>query len=146
SIRVAGGDVIRDEAEAATLGNRPPVAGLTANASYVRFDGGWQAGATYGAAKTTLGAPKNWTWTVGFSINLNEPVTDNVSLSDVEMNPVVGFASQSSVYPRVRQAALMSRLGNVISGLASWNKRDASATDNANGAFNTVAGDIVQLL
>ncbi|HGF1183291.1 TPA: hypothetical protein ACF6V9_005120, partial [Klebsiella pneumoniae] len=146
SVRVAGGDVIRDEAETATLGNRPPVAGLTANASYVRFDGGWQAGATYGAAKTTLGAPKNWTWTVGFSINLNEPVTDNVSLSDVEMNPVVGFASQSSVYPRVRQAALMSRLGNVISGLASWNKRDASATDNANGAFNTVAGDIVQLL
>lgn len=146
SIRVAGGDVIRDEAETATLGNRPPVAGLTANASYVRFDGGWQAGASYGAAKTTLGAPKNWTWTAGFSINLDEPVTDNVSLSDVELNPVVGFASQSSVYPRVRQAALMSRLGNVISGLASWNKRDASATDNANGAFNTVAGDIVQLL
>ena len=146
SIRRAGGDVIRDEAETATLGNRPPVAGLTANASYVRFDGGWQAGATYGAAKTTLGAPKNWTWTVGFSVNLNESINDTTVLSDVELNPVVGFASQSSVYPRVRQAGLMSRLGNVISGLASWNNHDASATDNANGAFNTIAGDIVQLL
>lgn len=146
SCRLAGGDVIRDTAETATLGNRPPVAGLTANASYVRFDGGWQAGATYGAAKTTLGAPKNWTWPVGFSINLNEPVTDNVTLSDVEMNPIVGFAALSSVYPRVRQAALMSRLGNTVSGLASWNDHDASATDNADGAFNTIAGDIVRLL
>ncbi|MDU3361519.1 MAG: hypothetical protein E7E35_28650 [Klebsiella sp.] len=146
SIRWAGGDVIRDEAENATLGNRPPVAGLTATTSYLRFDGGWQAGAIYGSAKTTLGAPKNWTWTVGFSVHLNEPVTDNVALSDVELNPVVGFAARSSVYPRVRQAALMSRLGNIVCGLSSWNDHDASATDNANGAFNTVTGDIVRLL
>lgn len=146
SIRWAGGDVIRDEAENATLGNRPPVAGLTATTSYLRFDGGWQAGAIYGSAKTTLGAPKNWTWTVGFSVHLNESVTDNVALSDVELNPVVGFAARSSVYPRVRQAALMSRLGNIVCGLSSWNDHDASATDNANGAFNTVTGDIVRLL
>ncbi|HCI6460001.1 TPA: hypothetical protein NPO91_004226, partial [Klebsiella variicola subsp. variicola] len=35
---------------------------------------------------------------------------------------------------------------NIVCGLSSWNDHDASATDNANGAFNTVTGDIVRLL
>ena len=146
SIRNAGGDTIRDSAEASTLGNRPPIAGLTANATYVRFDGGWQAGATYGSGTTTLGAPAGWTWPVSFTVNLNESLSDATALSNVELNPVVGFASQSSVYPRVRQAKLASRLGDIISGIAAWNALDASSTDNGNGMFNTIAGDIVRML
>nr|DAZ03237.1 MAG TPA: tail spike [Caudoviricetes sp.] len=146
SIRNAGGDTIRDSAEASTLGNRPPIAGLTANATYVRFDGGWQAGATYGSGTTTLGAPAGWTWPVSFTVNLNESLSDATALSNVELNPVVGFASLSSVYPRVRQAKLASRLGDIISGIAAWNALDASSTDNGNGMFNTIAGDIVRML
>lgn len=146
SIRNAGGDTIRDSAEASTLGNRPPIAGLTANASYVRFDGGWQAGATYGSGTTTLGAPAGWAWPVSFTVNLNESISDATALSNVELNPVVGFASLSSVYPRVRQAKLASRLGDIISGIAAWNALDASSTDNGNGMFNTIAGDIVRML
>lgn len=146
SIRNAGGDTIRDSAEASTLGNRPPIAGLTANASYVRFDGGWQAGATYGSGTTTLGAPAGWAWPVSFTVNLNENISDATALSSVELNPVVGFASLSSVYPRVRQAKLASRLGDIISGIAAWNALDASSTDNGNGMFNTIAGDIVRML
>lgn len=146
SIRNAGGDTIRDSAEASTLGNRPPIAGLTANASYVRFDGGWQAGATYGSGTTTLGAPAGWAWPVSFTVNLNENISDATALSSVELNPVVGFASLSSVYPRVRQAKLMSRLGDTVSGIAAWNDLDATDTDNGNGMFNTIAGDIVRML
>lgn len=145
SIRNAGGDTIRDSAEASTVGNRPPVAGLTANTSYVRFDGGWVAG-TYGSGTTTLGAPAGWAWPVSFTVNLNENISDATALSNVELNPVVGFASLSSVYPRVRQAKLASRLGDIISGIAAWNTLDATSTDNGNGMFNTIAGDIVRML
>lgn len=102
SIRNAGGDTIRDSAEASTVGNRPPVAGLTVTTSYVRFDGGWTAG-TYGSTTTTLGAPAGWAWPVSFTMNLNESISDTTALSNVELNPVVGFASLSSVYPRVRR-------------------------------------------
>ncbi|MCD5809163.1 hypothetical protein LB412_06755 [Klebsiella pneumoniae] len=145
AIRYAGGDAIRDSAESATLGNRTPVAGLTTNTTYSRFDGGWTAG-TWNASASTLGAPKNWAWTVGFSINLNESVTDPTALSDIELNPPVGFASGESVYPRFRQAKLMSRLGDTVSGIAAWNTLDATSTDNGNGMFNTIAGDIVRYL
>jgi hypothetical protein len=145
AIRYAGGDAIRDSAESATLGNRTPVAGLTTNTTYSRFDGGWTAG-TWNASASTLGAPKNWAWTVGFSINLNESVTDPTALSDIELNPPVGFASGESVYPRFRQAKLMSRLGDTISGIAAWNALDATSTDNGGGMFNTIAGDIVRML
>ena len=145
SIRNAGGDTIRDSAEASTVGNRPPVAGLTVNTSYVRFDGGWTAG-TYGSTTTTLGAPAGWAWPVSFTVNLNESISDTTTLSNVELNPVVGFASLSSVYPRVRQAKLASRLGDIISGIAAWNTLDATSTDNGNGMFNTIAGDIVRML
>ncbi|HAK9724530.1 TPA: hypothetical protein H3L27_002242 [Escherichia coli] len=145
SLRYTGGDTIRDSAESSTVGNRPPLSGSTVNASYTRFDAGWTAG-TYGSVTTTLGAPKNWTWTLGFSINLNESITDPVTLSNVELNPVVGFASLSSVYPRVRQAKLASRLGDIISGIAAWNALDATSIDNGNGMFNTIAGDIVRML
>ncbi|WP_391523744.1 hypothetical protein [Klebsiella variicola] len=145
SIRNAGGDTIRDSAEASTVGNRPPIAGLTANTAYVRFDGGWVAG-TYGSGTTTLGAPAGWAWPVSFTVNLNENISDATALSNVELNPVVGFASLSSVYPRVRQAKLASRLGDIISGIAAWNTLDATSTDNGNGMFNTIAGDIVRML
>ncbi|HBY1508004.1 TPA: hypothetical protein MIQ59_01450 [Klebsiella pneumoniae] len=145
SIRNAGGDTIRDSAEASTVGNRPPIAGLTANTTYVRFDGGWVAG-TYGSGTTTLGAPAGWAWPVSFTVNLNENISDATALSNVELNPVVGFASLSSVYPRVRQAKLASRLGDIISGIAAWNTLDATNTDNGNGMFNTIAGDIVRML
>lgn len=145
SIRNAGGDTIRDSAEASTVGNRPPIAGLTANTTYVRFDGGWVAG-TYGSGTTTLGAPAGWAWPVSFTVNLNENISDAAALSSVELNPVVGFASLSSVYPRVRQAKLASRLGDIISGIAAWNALDATDTDNGNGMFNTIAGDIVRML
>ena len=145
SIRNAGGDTIRDSAEASTVGNRPPLSGLTANATYVRFDGGWTAG-TYGSGTKTLGAPAGWAWPVSFTVNLNENISDATALSNVELNPVVGFASLSSVYPRVRQAKLASRLGDIISGIAAWNSLDATSTDNGNGMFNTIAGDIVRML
>lgn len=145
SLRYAGGDAIRDSAESATLGNRTPVAGLTTTTTYSRFDGGWTAG-TYGASTTTLGAPANWAWTLGFSINLAETAADNVALSNIELNPPVGFASRESVYPRIRQAKLAARLGDTISGIAAWNALDATATDNNNGMFNTIAGDIVRYL
>lgn len=145
SLRYAGGDAIRDSAESATLGNRTPVAGLTTTTTYSRFDGGWTAG-TYGASTTTLGAPANWAWTLGFSINLAETAADNVALSNIELNPPVGFASGESVYPRFRQAKLMSRLGDTISGIAAWNALDATSTDNGGGMFNTIAGDIVRML
>ncbi|HHH3786400.1 TPA: hypothetical protein ACPZES_004542, partial [Escherichia coli] len=145
SIRNAGGDTIRDSAEASTVGNRPPLSGLTVNKSYVRFDGGWTAGA-YGSTTTTLGAPAGWAWPVSFTVNLNESISDATALSNVELNPVVGFASLSSVYPRIRQAKLMSRLGDIISGIAAWNALDATSTDNGNGMFNTIAGDIVRML
>ncbi|WP_432758950.1 hypothetical protein [Escherichia coli] len=145
SIRNAGGDTIRDSAEASTVGNRPPIAGLTANTTYVRFDGGWVAG-TYGSGTTTLGAPAGWAWPVSFTVNLNENISDATALSNVELNPVVGFASRDSIYPRFRQAKLASRLGDIISGIAAWNALDATSTDNGNGMFNTIAGDIVRML
>lgn len=145
SLRYAGGDAIRDSAESATLGNRTPVAGLTTTTTYSRFDGGWTAG-TYGASTTTLGAPANWAWTLGFSINLAETAADNVALSNIELNPPVGFASGESVYPRIRQAKLAARLGDTISGIASWNALDATSIDNGDGMFNTIAGDIVRML
>ena len=145
SLRYAGGDAIRDSAESATLGNRTPVAGLTTTTTYSRFDGGWTAG-TYGASTTTLGAPANWAWTLGFSINLAETAADNVALSNIELNPPVGFASGESVYPRIRQAKLAARLGDTISGIAAWNELDATSTNNGNGMFNTIAGDIVRML
>ncbi len=145
SIRNAGGDTIRDSAEASTVGNRPPIAGLTANTTYVRFDGGWVAG-TYGSGTTTLGAPAGWAWPVSFTVNLNESIADATALSNVELNPVVGFASRDSIYPRFRQAKLASRLGDIISGIAAWNSLDATSTDNGNGMFNTIAGDIVRYL
>lgn len=145
SIRNAGGDTIRDSAEASTVGNRPPIAGLTANTTYVRFDGGWVAG-TYGSGTTTLGAPAGWAWPVSFTVNLNENISDATALSNVELNPVVGFASRDSIYPRFRQAKLMSRLGDTISGIAAWNALDATSTDNGGGMFNTIAGDIVRML
>ncbi len=146
SILNSGGDVRRDAAEISTLGNRPPVAGMTINSSYVRFDGGWQAGSTYGATTTTLGAPAGWAWPVVFAVNLNEGISDTTALSNVELNPVVGFASRDSIYPRFRQAKLMSRLGDTISGIAAWNALDATSTDNGGGMFNTIAGDIVRML
>lgn len=146
SILNSGGDVRRDNAEISTLGNRPPVAGMTINSSYVRFDGGWQAGSTYGATTTTLGAPAGWAWPVVFAVNLNEGISDTTALSNVELNPVVGFASRDSIYPRFRQAKLMSRLGDTISGIAAWNALDATSTDNGGGMFNTIAGDIVRML
>lgn len=146
SILNSGGDVRRDDAEISTLGNRPPVAGMTINSSYVRFDGGWQAGSTYGATTTTLGAPAGWAWPVVFAVNLNEGISDTTALSNVELNPVVGFASRDSIYPRFRQAKLMSRLGDTISGIAAWNALDATSTDNGGGMFNTIAGDIVRML
>lgn len=146
SILNSGGDVRRDAAEISTLGNRPPVAGMTINSSYVRFDGGWQAGSTYGATTTTLGAPAGWAWPVVFAVNLNEGISDTTALSNVELNPVVGFASRDSIYPRFRQARLMSRLGDTISGIAAWNALDATSTDNGGGMFNTIAGDIVRML
>lgn len=145
SIRNAVGDARRDSAEESTLGSRPAVAGLTANTTFVRFDGGWTAG-SYGASTTTLGAPAGWAWPVAFTVNLNENISDATALSNVELNPVVGFASLSSVYPRVRQAKLASRLGDIISGIAAWNTLDATSTDNGNGMFNTIAGDIVRML
>ncbi|AEW59991.1 hypothetical protein KPHS_12930 [Klebsiella pneumoniae subsp. pneumoniae HS11286] len=146
SILNSGGDVRRDAAEISTLGNRPPVAGMTINSSYVRFDGGWVAGSTYGATTTTLGAPAGWAWPVVFAVNLNEGISDTTALSNVELNPVVGFASRDSIYPRFRQAKLMSRLGDTISGIAAWNALDATSTDNGGGMFNTIAGDIVRML
>ena len=94
SLRYAGGDAIRDSAESATLGNRTPVAGLTTTTTYSRFDGGWTAG-TYGASTTTLGAPANWAWTLGFSINLAETAADNVALSNIELNPPVALRLES---------------------------------------------------
>lgn len=40
----------------------------------------------------------------------------------------------------------MSRLGDTVSGIAAWNTLDATSTDNGNGMFNTIAGDIVRML
>ncbi|HDK6648810.1 TPA: hypothetical protein MXA58_005359, partial [Klebsiella pneumoniae] len=40
----------------------------------------------------------------------------------------------------------MSRLGDTVSGIAAWNTLDATSTDNGNGMFNTIAGDIVRYL
>lgn len=145
SLRYTGGDTIRDSAESDTVGNRPPLSGITANATYTRFDAGWTAG-TYGSGTTTLGAPANWAWTLGFSINLAETAADNTALSNTELNPPVGFASRESIYPRIRQAKLAARLGDTISGIAAWNDLDATAADNNNGMFNTIAGDIVRML
>lgn len=145
SLRYTGGDTIRDSAESGTVGNRPPLSGITANSTYTRFDAGWTAG-TYGSGTTTLGAPANWSWTLGFSINLVETAADNMALSNTELNPPVGFASRESIYPRIRQAKLAARLGDTISGIAAWNALDATATDNNNGMFNTIAGDIVRYL
>ncbi|MGJ3322591.1 hypothetical protein ACH31H_25330 [Klebsiella michiganensis] len=141
SLHYANGDVRRDDGEINTLAQRPSVINITTTSSYTRADVGWAQ-----FSSSILGAPKDWAWTMGFSINMNEPESDNVVLSNLEHNPVTGFASAVSLYPRIRTAVIMAKLANLISGIVSWSELDASTTDTANGAFNTLAGSLVRHL
>lgn len=141
SLRYANGDVRRDDGEVNTLAQRPSVININTTSSYTRADVGWAQ-----FSSSILGAPKDWAWTMGFSINMNEPESDNVVLSNLEHNPVTGFASAVSLYPRIRTATIMPKLANLISGIVSWSDLDASTTDTADGAFNTIAGSLVRHL
>lgn len=141
SLHYANGDVRRDDGEVNTLAQRPSVININTTASYTRADVGWAQ-----FSSSILGAPKNWAWTMGFAINMNEPQADNVVLSNMEHNPATGFASEVSLYPRIRKASVMTKLAELISGIVSWSELDASTTDTANGAFNTLAGSLVRHL
>lgn len=114
SLHYANGDVRRDDGEINTTAQRPSAINITTTSSYTRADVGWAQ-----FSSSILGAPKDWAWTMGFSINMNEPESDNVVLSNLEHNPVTGFASAVSLYPRIRTAAIMAKLANLISGIVS---------------------------
>lgn len=141
SLLYANGDVRRDDGEVNTLAQRPSVINVNTTASYTRADVGWAQ-----FSSSILGAPKDWAWTMGFAINMNEPVSDNVTLANIEHNPVTGFASPVSFYPRIRKATLMNKLAELITGIVAWSEHDASTVDTANGAFNTIAGSLVRHL
>ena len=141
SLRYANGDVRRDDGEINTLASRPSVINVNTTSTYTRADVGW---AQFGSS--ILGAPQNWAWTMGFSINMNEPEADNNNLSDIMHNPPAGFASSVSLYPRIRKSAVMGRLAEIISGIVDWSEHDASSVDTADGKFNTLAGSLVRHL
>lgn len=141
SLNYANGDVRRDDGEVTTLASRPSVCNVTPTASYTRCDIGHA-----NFSSTILGTPKGWAWSLGFSFNLNETISDNIVLSDIEANPVVSFASANSSYPYIRKSEIADNLSNIILGITSWSENEASDTDTQNGKFNTLAGSLVRHL
>lgn len=137
------GDIARDPIENQFIGSKSPIFENFTGSTYIRYDMGWRT-VTLAAEKPA--DVKDWAWTHAFEINLNETQTDNTVLSDIVLNPLVGFASSKSSYSPVRKSEIMSHLGDVISGLADWYQYQATTDDKGGGIINALAAKIVKHL
>ncbi len=139
----ASADVMRDPLEANYIGAKNPQCNNLTGSSFIRYDIGWKT-ANFTIAK--LPDVKGWAWTHAFEINLNEVQTDATVLSDIVLNPLVGFASSNPSYSPVRKSEVMTQLGDVISGLADWYQYQATTDDKGGGIINALAAKIVKHL
>ncbi|HIN57404.1 MAG TPA: hypothetical protein EYM92_10745 [Acinetobacter pittii] len=139
----ASADVMRDPLEANYIGAKNPHCNNLTGSSFIRYDIGWKT-ANFSIAK--LPDVKGWAWTHAFEINLNEAQTDATVLSDIVLNPLVGFASSNPSYSPVRKSEIMSQLGDVISGLADWYQYQATTDDKGGGIINALGAKIVKHL
>ncbi|WP_057690139.1 hypothetical protein [Acinetobacter pittii] len=139
----ASADVMRDPLEANYIGAKNPHCNNLTGSSFIRYDIGWKT-ANFTIAK--LPDVKGWAWTHAFEINLNEVQTDATVLSDIVLNPLVGFASSNPSYSPVRKSEIMSQVGDVVSGLADWYQYQATTGDKGGGIINALAAKIVKHL